>query len=61
MLILREPTLILQRKVIMSNHQIYNDWLYIWTMLYLGNLHSSIIIILKASLKWVPVGGLYRC
>ncbi|CAH7673435.1 acyltransferase-domain-containing protein [Phakopsora pachyrhizi] len=46
-----------KRSVIMANHQIYADWLYIWCLAYLAELHGSIVIILKASLKWVPLVG----
>jgi len=41
----------------MANHQIYADWLYIWSLAYLADIHSALIIILKASLKWVPIVG----
>ncbi|PLW06794.1 hypothetical protein PCANC_26877, partial [Puccinia coronata f. sp. avenae] len=43
--------------IIMANHQIYADWLYIWSLAYLADIHSALIIILKASLKWVPIVG----
>ncbi|OAV92811.1 hypothetical protein PTTG_07092 [Puccinia triticina 1-1 BBBD Race 1] len=43
--------------IIMANHQIYADWLYIWSLAYLADIHSALIIILKASLKWVPLVG----
>ncbi|EGG08946.1 uncharacterized protein MELLADRAFT_77256 [Melampsora larici-populina 98AG31] len=46
-----------KRSVTMANHQIYADWLYIWCLAYLAEIHGSIIIILKASLKWVPIIG----
>ncbi|KAG0140539.1 hypothetical protein CROQUDRAFT_665047 [Cronartium quercuum f. sp. fusiforme G11] len=46
-----------KRSVMMANHQIYADWLYIWCLAYLGEIHGSIVIILKASLKWVPIVG----
>ncbi|KAH9812254.1 acyltransferase-domain-containing protein [Melampsora americana] len=46
-----------KRSVTMANHQIYADWLYIWCLAYLAEIHGSIIIILKASLKWVPIVG----
>ncbi|MBW0501619.1 hypothetical protein O181_041334 [Austropuccinia psidii MF-1] len=46
-----------RRSVIVANHQIYADWLYIWCLAYLANLHGSLVIILKASLKWVPIVG----
>jgi len=43
--------------IMMANHQIYADWLYIWSLAYLADIHSALIIILKASLKWVPIVG----
>ncbi|KAA1110654.1 hypothetical protein PGT21_028843 [Puccinia graminis f. sp. tritici] len=43
--------------IIMANHQIYADWLYVWSLAYLADIHSALIIILKASLKWVPLVG----
>merc|ERR1712093_25211 len=46
-----------ERTVMMSNHQVYCDWSYIWDLLYFANLHQSVVIILKASLKWVPLVG----
>lgn len=45
------------RSVAMANHQIYLDWLYLWCAAYYADLSSCIYIILKASLKWVPVIG----
>ena len=33
------------------------DWSYIWNLLYFGDLQANLIIILKASLKWIPVVG----
>ena len=41
----------------MSNHQIYTDWAYIWSLLYLAEIPNSIIIILKDSLRWAPIVG----
>lgn len=35
----------------------YCDWSYLWNLFYFANLHTSLIIILKASLKWVPIVG----
>ncbi|GJJ09633.1 hypothetical protein Clacol_003857 [Clathrus columnatus] len=37
--------------------QIYADWLYLWTFLYMGALDTDILILLKKSLKWIPVLG----
>jgi len=47
------------RAVIMANHQIYTDWLYLWWIAYTNAVptHGHIYIILKDSLKWVPLIG----
>lgn len=39
----------------MANHQTLADWLYIWSFTYLATKHTSILITLKSSLKWLPV------
>lgn len=46
-----------QRAVWMSNHQVYTDWLYLWCLAYYADTADSILIILKKSLKWVPIVG----
>lgn len=46
------------RSIWISNHQVYTDWLYLWILSYFCGLESSIYIILKDSLKWVPIVGL---
>ncbi|KAI5365234.1 Putative phospholipid/glycerol acyltransferase [Septoria linicola] len=47
------------RAVLMTNHQLYTDWLYLWWTAYTNALpmHGHIYIILKDSLKWVPAIG----
>ncbi|KAF8338170.1 acyltransferase-domain-containing protein [Cantharellus anzutake] len=45
------------RVVLMANHQIYADWMYLWCLMYLMRTHSEITIILKKSLKHIPVLG----
>ena len=45
------------RMVLMANHQIYTDWLYLWWIAYTNNMHGHIFIILKESLKYVPLVG----
>jgi hypothetical protein len=35
----------------------YSDWLYLWWVSYTSNMHGAIYIILKDSLKWVPIIG----
>lgn len=46
-----------ERLVLISNHQIYTDWLYLWWIAYTARMHGYIYIILKQSLKWVPLIG----
>lgn len=48
-----------ERVVLMANHQIYTDWLYLWWVAYTNTppMHGHIYIILKESLKYVPVIG----
>lgn len=43
--------------LVTMNHQIYSDWVYLWWLLYAANLQSSPTIVLKKSLKNVPVFG----
>ena len=45
------------RAVVIANHQLYTDWLYLWWIAYTNHVHGNIYIILKESLKWVPVVG----
>jgi 1-acyl-sn-glycerol-3-phosphate acyltransferase len=37
--------------------QLYTDWLYLWWVAYTNNMHGYIYIILKESLKNVPIVG----
>ncbi|EMC97325.1 hypothetical protein BAUCODRAFT_68107 [Baudoinia panamericana UAMH 10762] len=48
-----------ERVVLMANHQIYTDWLYMWWIGYTNSppMHGHIYIILKESLKWAPIIG----
>ncbi|KAF2720502.1 acyltransferase-domain-containing protein [Polychaeton citri CBS 116435] len=47
------------RLVLIANHQIYTDWLYLWWIAYCNEVptHGHIFIILKESLKYVPIIG----
>ncbi|KAI5244898.1 acyltransferase-domain-containing protein [Aureobasidium subglaciale] len=45
------------RLVMMANHQLYTDWLYLWWIAYTNKMHGRIYIILKESLKNVPIFG----
>ncbi|KAF2427187.1 acyltransferase-domain-containing protein [Tothia fuscella] len=46
-----------KRIVMMANHQLYTDWLYLWWVAYTNNMHGYIYIILKESLKNIPIVG----
>ncbi|KAF7193650.1 putative acyltransferase [Pseudocercospora fuligena] len=45
------------RLIMMGNHQLYTDWLYLWWIAYTNKMHGRIYIILKESLKQVPIIG----
>ncbi|KPM37833.1 hypothetical protein AK830_g8748 [Neonectria ditissima] len=48
-----------ERLVLIANHQIYTDWLYLWWVGYANSpgAHGHIYIILKESLQWIPLMG----
>ena len=46
-----------ERLVLISNHQIYTDWIYLWWMSYTAEMHGHIYIILKESIKYIPILG----
>jgi lysocardiolipin and lysophospholipid acyltransferase len=48
-----------ERVVLMANHQLYTDWLYMWWVCYTNSppMHGHIYIILKESLKYAPLLG----
>ncbi|KAI9741809.1 MAG: hypothetical protein M1834_000195 [Cirrosporium novae-zelandiae] len=46
-----------ERLIMIANHQIYTDWLYLWWIAYANKMHGHIYIILKESLKWIPILG----
>ncbi|KAK3896780.1 hypothetical protein C8A05DRAFT_39670 [Staphylotrichum tortipilum] len=48
-----------ERIVMIANHQIYTDWLYLWWVGYANSprMHGSLFIILKESLKYIPIVG----
>ncbi|KAL2756965.1 hypothetical protein ACRALDRAFT_2026913 [Sodiomyces alcalophilus JCM 7366] len=47
------------RMVMIANHQIYTDWIYLWWVGYANSpsMHGHIYIILKESLKYIPIVG----
>ena len=46
-----------ERLILIANHQIYTDWLYLWWVAYTNRMHGHIFIILKESLKYIPIIG----
>jgi 1-acyl-sn-glycerol-3-phosphate acyltransferase len=46
-----------ERLVMISNHQVYTDWIYLWWIAYSNMMHGHIFIILKESLKYIPIIG----
>ncbi|KIJ68231.1 hypothetical protein HYDPIDRAFT_24530 [Hydnomerulius pinastri MD-312] len=45
------------KSVIISNHQVYSDWWYVWCLTYFARTHKDVFIVLKKSLKWIPIVG----
>ncbi|KAK2597408.1 hypothetical protein QQS21_005956 [Conoideocrella luteorostrata] len=48
-----------ERMVMIANHQIYTDWIYLWWIGYANRpgMHGHVYIILKESLKYIPIMG----
>lgn len=48
-----------ERMVMIANHQIYTDWIYLWWVGYTNRpaMHGHLYIILKESIKYLPVIG----
>jgi len=46
-----------RKAVLIPNHQIYADWWYTWCLMYFMNTHRDVFIVLKKSLKWLPILG----
>jgi len=40
-----------------ADHQTYADWWYLWSLSYFANMQEHVLIVLKKSLKWVPILG----
>lgn len=45
------------RAIIMANHQIYTDWVFLWWCGYINNVADNVYIILKKSLRKIPILG----
>lgn len=50
-------TLFPERMILIANHQIYTDWVFMWWIAYTSRMHGHIFIILKESLKYIPFLG----
>ncbi|KAI8978943.1 acyltransferase-domain-containing protein [Pilobolus umbonatus] len=46
------------RLIMVANHQIYADWIYIWFLAYKAKAHGALKIMLKYSLSRIPIFGL---
>ncbi|KAF2005510.1 acyltransferase-domain-containing protein [Amniculicola lignicola CBS 123094] len=46
-----------ERMVLISNHQIYTDWVYLWWVAYASKMHGHLYIILKESIRYIPIIG----
>ncbi|KOH00877.1 putative acyltransferase DI49_0216 [Saccharomyces eubayanus] len=45
------------KAIIMANHQMYADWIYLWWLSFVSDLGGNVFIILKKTLKYVPILG----
>ena len=46
-----------ERLIMIANHQLYTDWVYLWWVAYTNRMHGHVFIILKESLKYIPIIG----
>lgn len=47
----------LPKSVVIANHQIYTDWVFLWWLAYVSNLGGNVYIMLKKSLESIPLLG----
>ncbi|MCJ1306908.1 hypothetical protein MMC25_000552 [Agyrium rufum] len=45
------------RLVMIANHQIYTEWIYLWWIAYANKMHGHVYYLLKEVLQWVPILG----
>lgn len=43
--------------IVISNHQIYSDWFFLWYLAYLNDVAHQFFIVMKKSLESIPVLG----
>ncbi|KAL4267625.1 Phospholipid/glycerol acyltransferase domain-containing protein [Pleurotus pulmonarius] len=46
-----------KKSVLIANHQMYADWWYAWCLAYFMDAQKDVFIVLKKSLKWLPIVG----
>lgn len=46
-----------KRAIIIANHQIYTDWVFLWWLAYISELGGQVHIMLKKSLESIPLLG----
>jgi lysocardiolipin and lysophospholipid acyltransferase len=46
-----------ERLVLISNHQLYSDWIFLWWAAYSAGRHGHLFIVLKESIKYIPLLG----
>lgn len=54
---MKESLVLPKRIILISNHQLYSDWIYIWALAYMARRHGDLKVILKKSLKNIPIWG----
>jgi lysocardiolipin and lysophospholipid acyltransferase len=49
-----------ERILLIANHQLYSDWLYLWWSAYANSphMHGHVYIILKNELRYLPILGI---
>ena len=46
-----------ERLIMITNHQLYTDWLYLWWIAYTSQMHGHVYIVLKEVVKYIPILG----
>lgn len=46
-----------KRSIMIANHQIYTDWVFLWWITYTSNIAGNVCIMLKESLSKLPILG----
>lgn len=52
------PKALASNDLVMANHQIYADWIYIWALLNRAGRAGAVKIVMKRSLQFLPIVGL---